>query len=183
MQKTKNILEKLDLKSWMWIIGIIFLALVTYSKIDLTDLTDFFKILIPILLGSSFILLGVFALTEIRKSIIDKYSRETKGILRDIEGMRERQKHEELKEQIKTDQEILNLRNSLKGIGRSSFQKSVIYSAVLFTITLFLTFVDIGSYIQISNLVIITFFFFSGLFYFSKIIKAIFFALTIMKLD
>lgn len=180
MIKKHSIFERLDLKSWVGGIGIIFLVLLNYTKFDPTD---FFRIVIPILLASSFVLLGVFALPEIRKSIKEDYARKNKNTLMDIDGMRERQKMEDLEEQIKMDRDILDLRESLRGFKRNSFERFVIYSAILFAISLLLTFIDIGLYLQVSNSVIITLFFFWGLFYFIKMINSIFFALNIIKLD
>jgi len=180
MSKRESILKKLDLKYWMWIIGVAFLVLLTYIKFNPTD---FIRVLAPILLTTSFLLRGIFASPEIRKSIIEDFSRKNKNTLRDIEGMRERQKMEDLEEQIRTDKDILYLRESLRGFKRTSFQKFVIYSAILFTITFLLTYMDIGQYIQMPNLIIITFFFFSGLFYFTRMINSIFFALNIIKTE
>jgi len=180
MKKIKNILDSLTLKFCIWIIGIIVILLFNYIKFDPTN---FFRLLIPILLFSSFALLGVFAFPDIRKSIKEHYHRGTKNILNDIEGMRKRQEYENLEKQINTDQEILNLRESLRGFRRDYFERCVIYSAILFAIALLSTFTDFGSYIEIPNLVVIIFFFFWGLFYFSKMIHSIFIALNIIKLD
>ena len=97
--------------------------------------------------------------------------------------MRTRQKYESLEEQIITDQEILSLRESLKGFKRDYFERCVVYSAILFSITLLLTFVDLGIYLQIPNLVFMVVFFLWGLYYFSEMLLSIFFALNIIKLD
>jgi hypothetical protein len=180
MMEKQNILNKLNLNSWIWIIGIIVLAFFTYIKFNPAD---FFRILIPILIAASFALLTVFALTEVRKLVKEYYSRETKNILRDIEGMKARQEHEEIDNKIETEREILSQMESLKGFKRNYFEKCVIYSSILFTIALLSTFINFGSYIGLSNTVIIMFFFFSGLFYFSKMIQAIFVALNIIRID
>ena len=178
--KKENWISRLEMKSWFFIIGIFLLW--GMNQINF-DPTDFLRIVLPILLFSSFGLLGIFALTEVRKTVKEHYSRKTKNIQRDMEGMRQRQKHEELEEQIKTDQEILSLRESLRGFKRNYFENCVIYSAILFTIALLLTFIDLGLYIQVPNSILIALFFLSGLFYFSKMIQSIFFALNIIKLD
>ena len=170
--------NKINLSSYIWIIGMLVLLFFTYIKFDPTA---FFRILIPILFASSFVLLGVFALTEIRKSIKERYSTETKNILRDIDGLREKQKHEDLEKQIEIDQEILSLRESLKGLKRNYFERCIVYSTILFAIAILSTFVDFGSYIKISNLIVMVFFSFWGLFYFSKMIQSIFMALNIIK--
>lgn len=171
---------KLSLKSSMWLIGILILLLFTYINFDPTI---FLQRVIPILLGSSFVLLGIFALTEIRKTIKEHYARYTKNTLKDIEGLRSRQEHQELEDQIKADEEILTLRQSLIGYKRNYFERCVIYSTILFAIALLSTFIDFGSYIKIPNLVVMIFFTFWGLFYFSKMLQAIFVALNIVKLD
>jgi len=176
----ENWISKISMKSWFCIIG--FLILLGMNQIGF-DPTSFFRIITPILLASSFVLLGVFALTEIRKSIKEHYSSKSKSILRDIEGMRERQKYEDLGEQIKTDQEILDLRESLRGFKRNYFENCVIYSAILFAVTLLLTFVDIGVYLQIPNFIFVVIFFLMGLYYFSKMLQSIFFALNIVQLN
>jgi hypothetical protein len=180
MIKQEAWLNKLDMKSWFWIIGII--GVFGINQIGFNPI-DYLRIIAPILLTSSFVLLGVFALTEIRKTIKEHYSRRTKSILRDIEGMREKQKYEDLDSQIKLDQEILSMRESLKGFERNYFEKCVVYSSVLFAIALLLTFIDLGKYLQVPNLVPLILFFFWGLFYFAKMLQAIFFALNIINLD
>jgi len=180
MIKEESWINKLNINNWFWIIGILVLIGINQLKFDPTG---FLRIIAPILLASSFVLLGVFALTEIRKTIKEHYARESKSILRDIEGMRERQKYENLETQIKLDQEILSMRESLKGLKRNYFEKCAVYSSILFTITLLLTFIDAGAYLQIPNLVLLVLFFFWGLFYFAKMVQSIFFALNIVRID
>ncbi|MBC8435244.1 hypothetical protein H8D91_01955 [archaeon] len=177
---SRKLIKKLDLKSWYYIIG--FLLLLGMNQITF-DPTDFLRLLTPILLAASFVLLGVFALTEIRKTIKKNYSTKTRNILVEIEGMRIRQKQEDLEGQIRTDQEILSLRESLKGFKRTYFENCVVYSAILFAITLLLTFIDLGKYLQIPNMVPLVVFFFWGLFYFSRMLQSIFFALNIVHLE
>lgn len=178
--KKESWISKLNMNSYFSLIGLFLL----WGTIQINfDPTEFLRIIVPILFASSFVLLGVFALTEIRKTIKEHYSRKTRNILKDIEGIRERQKHENLEDQIVTDQEILSLRESLRGFRRNYFENCVVYSAIFFSITLLLTFIDVGSYFEMSNLVPIFFFLFIGLFYFSKMLQSIFLALNIVKLD
>jgi len=171
---------KLNLKSITWITGIVVLIAFTYLKFDPVN---FFQILIPILFGSSFILLGILASGDMNKKVKEHYSRGSKSILGKIEEIRAKQKYQNLREQIASDEKILSLRESLKGFERNYFEMCVIYSSILFAIAFLSTFIDLGSYIDVSNLVIIVFFSFWGLFYFSKMLQAIFIALNIVNLD
>ena len=172
--------KKLDLNSLMWILGIFVLWAFTYLKFEPTD---FFRVLLPILIVSSFAFLGILASGEMNKKVKEHYSRQSKNILKEIKAIQMRQENKTLDEQIKSDEDILDLRRSLKGFVRNYFERCVVYSAILFSIAFLSTFIDIGSYLSISNLVVMVFFSFWGLFYFSKMFQSIFVALNIVELD
>jgi len=169
-----------DMRSWFFVIGIFLLWGMTQINFNPVE---YLRLVAPILLGASFVLLGVFAIADIRKTIKEHLSRKTRNTLKDIEGMRHRQEHKDLEEQISIDREVLSLRESLRGFKRTYFENCVIYSAILFAITLLLTFIDIGVYIQTSNFILMVIFFLWGLYYFARMLQYIFFALNIVKLD
>ena len=104
--------------------------------------------------------------------------------MQDVKGLRAKQDYpEDINKKIRIEKEILELMESLKGYERNYFEKCVIYSSILFAFALLTTYVDFGKYIDLSNSAIIVFFSFFGLYYFSKMIQAIFFALNIVKTD
>ena len=164
----------------LWILGILVLLAFTYLKFDPID---FLRVLLPILIVSSFAFLGILASGEMNKKIKEHYSRQSKNVLRKIKAIQMKQEHKTLDEQIRLDEDILDLRRSLKGFVRNYFEKCVVISTIFFTIAFLFTFIDIGSYLSISNLVVIVFFSFWGLFYFSRMLQSIFVALNIVKLD
>jgi len=164
-------LHKLNMQSWFYIIGLIILIFFNYVRFDPTE---FFRILSPILIVSSFAFLGILAISEIRHSIKEYSSKKTNEILREIEGLRKRQITENLEDQIITDKDILNLRESLRNFKNNYFERYITYSTILFAFTLLSTFVNFGLYIDISNMVVMVIFFLWGLFYFCQMLKTIF---------
>jgi hypothetical protein len=164
-------LKEVEMKSWFMLIGIVVLVLFSYIKLEVSELI---KILAPIFIASSVVLLGVFALDNIRKSIWEHYSKKRNEIIRQIEIMRKNQAVEDLKQQIVSDRNISYLRESLEGFQNNRFERCLIFSIVLFGISFIATFIDITLYVNIPNLVLQVVSFMWGLYYFSQMLSAIF---------
>lgn len=117
-------------------------------------------------------LLGIFAFPNIRKSIKKHYEMERKKIFDEIRIIRkEQEKIKDIDKLIEMDEEILETRKGLTGLQNDRFVKSAIWALIFFALALSATYIDIGKYLNISNISLMIIFFSSGLYNFSKMMK------------
>lgn len=168
-----------NLQNILFILGAGTLFLFAYFNFNPTN---FLRVLFPILITASIMFIGIFAITEVRKTIKENYKRNTKNILQEINSLRAQQENKPLEDQIKMDEKILTLRQSLKGFRRNNFELCVIYSSIIFSLGLLSTFMNLEK-IKVSNVLVMIVFFYWGLFYFIKMMQSIFNALNIVQVD
>lgn len=169
--------EKPSMQTTFLIGGLVLLWGIHQIRFDPTKLI---LILSVIFLVFPLTLLGIFANPKIRNSIKKHYWIERSCTLAKIDGLRKRQeKIEDIEEQIGIDQDILSLRETMRGYKDNRFERCIIYALLLFMVTISLTFFDLGTYINISNTIFLIIFFLWGLYYVFDMIKSLFFSFNI----
>ena len=166
--------KKITMQTWFFIIGIFILWAIEQTGFDPKALVLTLSVVFLIF---PLTFLGMFVSSKVRGSLKRNYFFERERTLVEINGLRKKQDDiEDMEELIKIDQEILSLREGMRLFKDNRFERCIIYSLILFIISVALTFFDFGSYINTSNSVILIIFFLWGLYYIFQMIEAIFFS-------
>ena len=164
--------EKEDLLSHGTIFIIITLVALWFINSKNIDPSRLISILSGIFLLFPLSLLGIFAFPNIRKSIKKNYGMERKKIFDEIKATRkEQEKIKDIDKLIEMEEAILDSMGGLTGIQNDRFEKSAVWALIFFALALSSTYIDIGTYLNISNSSTMVIFFFSGLYNLSKMMK------------
>ncbi len=132
------------------------------------------KVVSIVLLTFPLILLGIFAIPSIKKSIKKYYKEGRDEINQKIKNIREEQgKINDIEELINLDKEVVFLREGLRGMQSNRFEKSSIFSAIWFIVTLFILYLDLGIYLNIATKTLGTITFLVGVYYLADMIKVL----------
>jgi len=169
--------EKPSMQTIFFVVGVIFLFGMNYAQFDPTKLIFTLSI---IFLVFPLTLLGIFASPKIRRSVKKHYWIERECISEEIRKLRNKQeKLDDIDKQIKIDQEILSLREEMRSFRENRFERCILYSLILFTLSIFLTFFDLGGYINTPNQVLLVIIFLWGVYYVFYMVQSIFFSFNV----
>ncbi len=162
---------KPNMQTWFFILGIVILYLINLKNIDPSGAL---KIISIPLLTLPFILLGIYAITQIKNRIRENYKKEHDKIMDEIKELRsEQNKSKDDNEYIAIERDILFSAGKLTGVQSDRFEKISIISFIWFLITLFILYLDLGTYINIQSKIIGIIAFLIGIYYLSDMFKAL----------
>jgi len=164
--------EKPNLQTIFIVGGAVLLWFISSKGLDMSGLLI---LLSSIFLAFPLILLSIFIVPSIRKSIKNHYKIRRKEINKEIIKLRKEQdKITDLKELIDIDQEIGQIRLGLLGVKSTRFERCIAGTLILFTLTISVFYLDLGILIDTSNNILSTVFFVWGLYYLTEMLKTIF---------
>jgi hypothetical protein len=166
--------EKPSIQTCFFIVTIAILWFINLKSIDPSTPL---KIISSIFLTFPIALLAIFAIPKIKVAIKDYYKKQRDKINIKIKDIRsEQERIEDVSKLIDLDEEILYLREELKGVQSNRFEKSSLFSIVWFTFTIFVFYLNLGTYISTPTNLLGTITFSTGLYYLSIMFRSIFIA-------
>jgi ABC-type multidrug transport system fused ATPase/permease subunit len=162
---------KPNLQTLFFILGFVILYFINLKNIDPSEAL---KVISIPLLTLPFILLGIYAITNIKNGIRKYYQKEHNKIMDKIKELRLKQtKSQNDNEFISLERDILYAAGELNDVQSDRFEKNSIVSAFWFLVTIFILYLDLGTYINIPSKTLGVVSFLVGIYYLSDMLKAL----------